>query len=224
MFVGALLLTVFVFLFNDYLKFKNTAHVTSGEVVESVVGKKSDGRIGVVQFIVEYEVNGNKFRHLEDNLTSPPLYSKNDQVEILYDPNTPSIANINSLKSQILPLFFSIMGFLFFILGLTLLTVYLKYYLKKVRLRKQGVPTLATVVGVSVDTSFKKNGLSPYVVRYQFTHKPNGKVYNGSSERIWFDPIVSGHFEVGGKISVLVNMKKPEENTAMLENINKEST
>ena len=61
--------------------------------------------------VVEYEVNGKAFSFQSSLSSTPPMYSTGDKVSVLYRPNNPGWAQINSFTDRwLFPVVFTVAG------------------------------------------------------------------------------------------------------------------
>jgi hypothetical protein len=72
---------------------------TTGTVVGLDWSSDSDGG-STASPIVEYTVNGKTYSFEGDNSSNPPVYEKGQKVEIIYDPQDPETAQINSFYER----------------------------------------------------------------------------------------------------------------------------
>lgn len=85
-------------------------------------------------------------------------------------------------------LVFTVLGFVFFCLGIGFLS-YIKFHKRRrAQLLAEGTCIYAVITEVSMDTRFEFNGRHPLVIWCQAQNPEDGCVYIFRSEDIWYDP------------------------------------
>jgi hypothetical protein len=97
----------------------------------SIGMKETDGQVtemrgtDLLAPTVEYAVNGERYTYKSKFSTSPPAYSVGDKVKMLYHPNNPQLAQINTFHDRwLLPLINSGFGIFFISVSLILSRIY----------------------------------------------------------------------------------------------------
>lgn len=210
--IGALILCGAAFLSFKTVNFVNNATKADGVIIklEQRISRDSDGTsysyYPVFAFIDHV---GEKHVIYSNTGTNPPAYRVNEKVEVLYSANNSKDAQINTFTSLwLLPLFLSVFGAIFFLIGLIPLLIFRKKNKLKSVLYKTGREIKADFDSVSLNTHIKMNGRSPYVINAQWLDSISNTLYQFKSENIWFNP---EPFINTDKISVYIdpnNLKK----------------
>lgn len=114
-----------------------------------------------------------------------------DEVVVYFPPDHPEEAEIKGFFNQwFLPLFFSLFALVFGGIGFIGLSKQLKRLNAKRDLFTygKGRKTSLPITDILVDSSFKVNGRSPYVIICQLNDPISNKVYEYKSYYIWYNP------------------------------------
>lgn len=147
-------------------------------------------------------------QEMVDSLSSnPPRFSRGEEVDVLYDPQSPSNAMIDDAFGRyFLPGMFAGLGFVFALIGVAMLVVPRLRRRRVERLLRFGRPVEAEFLEVLRDDSVKINGASPYRVAAQATDPASGELRRYESEAIFVDPTAQLQ---GRKVRVMVDPTKP---------------
>jgi len=96
--LGPVLLAVGVYLYARTSAFLERATRTRGEVVELVERRSDDGYTYAPVFVFE-DAKGTSRRIVSNTSSNPPGYAVGDEVDVLYDPDDPEDACIDSFFS-----------------------------------------------------------------------------------------------------------------------------
>ena len=146
---------------------------------------------------------------ISDVSSSSPTLSRGEQVDIIYDPESPEDAIIDTyMHRYFMPTVFGAMGSIFALVGGGFLLGIVRR--KKVigDLKSRGIRIQADFIRSYLDTSTKLNGRSPYIVTAQGTHPRTGKLASFESEPIWLD--LTDELD-GKKLTVLVDPDDPDD-------------
>lgn len=170
---------------NDFL---TTAIHAQGKVTE-LVARRSDNSTLYAPKVRFYTPNQESISFTSSSSSNPPSYSRGDKVEVLYRPNQPSDAKINSFFSLWgTALILAILGAVFTAIGGGMLYMQIRNKKKIEWLKVQGQPIITQFQSVARNTSLKVNGKSPWVIHTQWNDTRDNKVYTFKSDNIWFDP------------------------------------
>ena len=176
---------------------------TRGVVVDLI--RKTDGD-GVSTYApaVEYRDRNRRPRIFRSSTgSSPPAYSRGEEVEIVYLPDRPERALIDDFSGRwFLPVFLLAFGAVFAVVGGGLAYFYIRRRKTIARLKVHGVPASARFVECYRDTSFRINGRNPYKVAAQGTNPVTGKLDTFVSDAMWVD--LSQVLE-GGVLKVMID-------------------
>lgn len=153
--------------------------------------------------------NGTQHRFVSSISSSSPGVSRGEQVDVIYDPDAPGDATIDSfMQRYFFPLIFGGIGSIFAILGGWFLWSYWHRRQTIGHLQSRGLRIDARFTRSYIDRSVQINGRSPYRVEAQATHPATGQLTSFTSEPIWLEltPILDGK-----KVPVLVDMEDPED-------------
>ncbi|MBL7827220.1 MAG: DUF3592 domain-containing protein [Saprospiraceae bacterium] len=184
-FIGTIMGIVALWNWIDYARLTNEGIHTQGEVVEMI--RNSDG--GSLAPVVEFRLKSGEMHQYQSNIySSPPSYHVGERVEVWYNPANPDEVALEGIDSWLFPLIFGIFFLVFGGIGYGGLI----YQILKKRniqwLQYHGQAIEADFTGVGLDTSFKVNGSSPYVVECQWLDRSTNKMYQYKSRHIWYDP------------------------------------
>ena len=206
---GILLLALTGWLFMDTSQFIDNAGTASGRVTDLLARRSDSGSSPTYAPEVAFSVDGQSYRFVSSSSSNPPAYDLGEQVEVIYDPQSPgSDARINGFMSLWLgPLIAGLMGLVFTTIALVLTLIRIRRQRMQERLMQQGQPVLATITGVTLDHSFSVNNKNPFVIKAQWQDPETGKTHIFTSAHIWFDP---QPYLPDEEVSVLVDPADPE--------------
>jgi len=190
--VGICMLVGSFYSYNQTQKFISSSVSTTGTVSELRLSVSDRSR--VYYPTIKFKTQQGETIETELNVGSnPPEHTVGEQVTILYDPNNPRDANVNSFLSlYFVAVVLLGLGGTFTTVGLGVLIAPLAYTLaanKKVELLKQnGTRIMTKIIGVDLNDSFTMNGASPYQITSQWLDPVTNEVHIFNSEHIWFDP------------------------------------
>jgi hypothetical protein len=140
--------------------------------------------------VVRYNAaNGEPAQFTSSTSSSPPAFRVGEAVAVLYRPDDPGTAKIDSFFSLWGgALILGILGAVFAAVGGAMFLVDPLARRGDERLRRSGRPVLADYEGVRLNTMLKLNGRSPYRVLAQWRNPETAKVHVFESHNIWYDP------------------------------------
>jgi hypothetical protein len=140
--------------------------------------------------------------------SNPPSHSVGETVEVLYDPDDPSDARIDSTFSRWGGvMIFAAVGAIFGAIGGGILLSRRASAARAMELRRRGTPVMARFEGVERNTRLKVNGRSPWQIVAQWQHPSTGKIHLFRSENIWFDPTP---YVSQQELTVYVDLRDPK--------------
>lgn len=210
--IGCLLLMVAVFLIIKQSAFVNHSQKTTGTVIGNAVSYSNDSNGNSSRYyhavVVFADQSGQAIKFQSTLGSGSPSYQVGETVEVLYDPDKPNDAEINSFISIWLgAIIVSILGVIFSLVGFIYLIVVRKKSKLKRELLNHGRRIEATLSSVELNTLIRMNGRSPYVICSQWVDKLKpDELYIFKSDNIWFNPEPYIKKET---ISVFIDEKNP---------------
>lgn len=168
--------------------FLSSAVHAEGEVVD-LIARRSDNSTTYAPKVSFYTANKQRLSFTSSSSSSPAAYSRGEKVTVLYSPNNPSNAKIDS--------FFSLWGasLIMGVLGVVFSAVGGGIWINQIRnkrkiewLKVHGQPLITEFQSVQRNTSLKVNGKSPWVIHSQWSDSRENKVYTFKSDNLWFNP------------------------------------
>lgn len=199
--------------------FKAKASVATGEVVRNEERLLRAARY-IYHPIVKYTPEGGtEFEFKGHTGSNPPEHKVGDTVRVIYNPQNPSEAMIDSFldlyRTPLIPAGLGALLLLIF-LGLPLMGYREKKYNAWMAANAKRVT--GRVTAITVDTSIKVNGRSPWIIAVEFNDYKTGEMRTAKSYPLWTDP---APYINGGEITVLVdprNTKKHKLDLSFLPN------
>lgn len=202
-----------VWLVRDVLSFRSAALRTEGEVIGFSTSRGSKGGTMYtprVRFALPAAEGGTE-REIEISgsvSSSSRGYRLGEKVSVLYQPDFPEDARINSFMEQWFPV--AIVSFFTLVFN----AIWIGFVVAAVRTRRMygwldqfGMTVQAKLTEVGKNTSLKVNGRSPWVIRAQWLHPVRNTVHLLTSENLWFDP--SPYLAGVEEVSVRIDADNP---------------
>ena len=192
-------------------KFLKEAQSASGRVVR-VESRSDSHRANMYAPVVSFQTpDGQKHEFTGQVWTSSRSWNEGQSLAVLYRPSEPSEARLDSFFQ----LWFGVLltGFIGLVFGAVGGTLLFKQILRKKEiawLRQNGATIRGKVVSVGLNASVRIQGRCPFVIECQWTDPRSGKVYVSLSDDLWFNPIQSGHVQVGEELQVYYNAQNPK--------------
>jgi len=205
--VGLGLLAGAGFLWRNHAGF--AAHAVRADGVVIDLNYHSGSKGGSYYPEVEFKAADGSVVHITGSTGSnPAAYDRGEHVAVIYQPNNPQGARIDSFSENWLGVvILGGMGLVFALIGGGF--IYSGMHTRKVNrwLATNGMRVQAKFENVIYDTSLKVNGRSPWRLICQWQHPVTQKVYLFKSANIWFDPTA---FVKRDTLDVLVDMDNPK--------------
>ena len=188
--------------------FKAKANVATGEVVRNEERRLRGARYiyhPVVKFTPE---GGTEIEFKGHTGSNPPEHKPGDSVRVIYNPANPQEAMIDSFldlyRTPLIPA-----GLGVFLLALFAGLPLMGYYEKKYNawMAENAKRVAGRVTGITVDTTIKVNGRSPWILEVEFSDFKTGETRTAKSYPLWTDP---APYLNGNEITVLVDPRKPK--------------
>jgi uncharacterized protein DUF3592 len=147
--------------------------------------------------------DGQKIDFVSSTGSNPPSYSVNEPVNVLYDPQQPYTASLNS--------FGSLWGatIVLVILGVAFTAPGIGWFLwksvsdrKNAWLQQNGRRIQAEITRVELDRSLTVNGANPYRIQCQWLDPERNEMHVFHSSHIWYNPT---NYITGKTLEVLVD-------------------
>ncbi|MBX7229144.1 MAG: DUF3592 domain-containing protein [Burkholderiaceae bacterium] len=134
-------------------------------------------------------IQGEEWQFTASVSSYPPAHRVGEKVFVLYIPGQEEDAKINTFRSLwLLHFIFGGLGFVFFTIGISLLTVRFLKESKEKKLRNQGIPIQVEFQGVERNTQITINDRNPFRLIAQWQDPATSKLHLFESANIWFDP------------------------------------
>jgi len=147
--------------------------------------------------------------------SNPPAFDRGERVSVLYDPENPEKARINSFgQRHAVTLILGAMGFVFGAIGGTILYLYAKRRSMIARLKRSGERIEAKFMRCEPDISTVINGRNPYRVHAQGIHPKTGRLASFVSGPIFID--LTDTLE-GQTVPVLVDRRRYRDHYIVLD-------
>jgi len=187
--VGAALLAAGAFAVVHTRRFLARAVAAPGVVIENVW--QSGTRSGGAYYPrVRYRTQaGQEVEFVSRAGSQPASYRDHQTVEVLYDPDRPGDATINSFWSVWLaPVILFPMGAVFSLVGIIPFVVQRSTRRRDEWLRYNGRHIQANFDRVELNTSLRVNGSNPYRIVCQWLNPETNRLHVFKSHNLWFDP------------------------------------
>lgn len=189
MVIGLLFLVGAVWAWSSASTFIAHAESAEGTVIELVDVRDSDGGYTYAPRVHFETAKGREIEFTSNHSSNPPSFHEDQRVRVLYDPQEPYEAKIDSFGQLWAPaVFLAVFGAIFFGIGGGIVWWRRARQATQQRLKAQGRRILADIQGVDRDTSIKVNGVSPWRLTAQWQDPATQKVHVFHSENLWFDP------------------------------------
>lgn len=208
--VGLAMLAASSYLYVDQSDFIAGAKEADGEVIDLVRKRQDDDGStsytysAVIRFTDDRAVS---HEFVDRISSSPPRYSKGQDVHLLYAPDNPTDAIVDDFWGRwAVVVILGGMGGIFSLVGGALF--YREIYKGRTRiwLRENGTAFSVDFLEVERDRNQSVNGRNPYRIVAQGKNPFTGKLEQYLSESIWVDPT---EYMSGRKLRVLVDPNKP---------------
>src|ERR1700728_595686 len=187
-------------LIGSYFTVRHTRHFLQvavsvpGVVVENILRESSSSRNQGSSWSYYPRVHFQTAENLQIDFvagtgSNPPSYSVNEPVTVLYDPQQPYNASLNSFTSLWgATIALVILGVAFTAPGIGWFVWESAGEMENAWLEKNGQRIQAEITGVALDTSMTVNGAHPYRIHCQWLDPARNEVHVFHSGHIWFNP------------------------------------
>jgi hypothetical protein len=205
--IGVILLAIGANITLRAHSFRSRASVASGVVLENVWS--SGSRNMSYSPRVEFRTASGRVVHFVSRVSSqPPAFREGESVKVLYDPDDPTNASIDSFFEQWFgSLILGGLGLVFALVGGIWLSVVARSKRLNEWLQINGTRVLAQLQGVELNRGLEVNGRNPYRIMAQWLNPATNRIHIFHSENLWFDP---RRFVSGPTVQVLIDPNDPK--------------
>jgi len=189
--------------------FSQSARRAQGTVVANHPSTDDDGGVTYHPEVEFAAADGRLHRFIGKVGQSTAAFKPGERVGVLYDPELPERASIDTFMQQyFLPLLMSGLGLAFTAAGA--IPMYLRIRRERLAewLKSNGQAVRAYVSGVERRTNIEVNGKNPYRISSQWTDVMTSRVHVFQSQNVWFDP--GPYMPASKTITVLIDPKNPK--------------
>lgn len=185
--------------------FVDEAASTQGEVIEMVMRRSSDSTTYAPKY--RFVVDGQQvYTVTSSSGSNPPGYEVGEKLQVLYNPQNPSDAKINSFMGLWFgPVLVGAMGLVFSLFAAVPAYMFWRRRNNVALLMRQGMPVMAEFQRVEQGTEQK--GHSDFYIVARWHDQAHNQVHVYRSEPMGFDP--SEFISPKQLITVLVHKQKP---------------
>jgi len=195
---------------------RHAASASSAPGIVVQLNLQSGGNGATYAPVVDWTDASGKRHLLVSNIRSnPPAFERGEKVTVLYDPEKPSKATIDTFGQRFTGiLIFGGIGLVFALIGGPILYLYMRRQRVIARLKRSGERIEAKFLRCDLDASTAINGRNPYRVHAQGKHPKTGRLASFISEPIMID--LTGTLE-GQTVPVLVDRKRYRDHFVVLD-------
>ena len=208
--MGSTMLAVAAATFLHTRDFVKNSSAGEGVVID-LVWRESSGRSrgGAYYPRVRFRTDsGQEFVFVSSTGSRPASFQVGERVHVLYSPDNPTRARIDSFGSLwVLPLVFGSLGLVFCSVGLGPLLWQKRAQQRDDWLRANGQRIIADFERVELNTSLRVNGRCPYRIVCQWLDPASNRVHVFRSHNLWYDP---QRYIQGNTMLVLVDPANPK--------------
>jgi Protein of unknown function (DUF3592) len=191
--------------------FERKAQRTDGVVIDlrDPPGLSSSWAVHPVVTYVS-PVDGRQYTFQDETGSRPPAYAIGERVPVLYDPDQPGDARIDSLANRALgPAICGGIGAVFTALGFVFLIRARRRAKHVAWLRVSGRERWVEVDHIDQDSGIRLNGRCPFVVHASWVDEQTGRTHTARSEHLWQHP---GPDLMAQRVRVLFDPADPDRN------------
>lgn len=205
--IAVLLILLSVYIFKNNIDFTQKAQISQGKVIMVTIDKS--GKSATYKPVIEfYDHKGIRIEFASFEGSNPPKYTVGDKVEVLFNPENPIDAKINSFFSIWGGvLIMSIVGIVFFVIGCISISKEKKKRAIVNFLKSKGTSIETHFQNVVVNDSCSLNGKHPYQIVSQWLNPATSQIHIFTSDNIWFDP---SSYLKNNKIKVIIDSKNAQ--------------
>lgn len=186
--VGFAMLAGAFWAYSSTSSFLKQAETADGIVFELLASRSDNSTTyrPVVQFI---DQQGQFIEFVSSTGSNPASYSQGEQVKVLYLPERPSNAKINSFFSLWgVAIILAGIGAVFFLIGVGIIMFTRLKSRQDEMLKTSGVAIETQYQSVEQNTALSVNGRHPFRVLTQWQNPATSDIHIFKSNNLWFDP------------------------------------
>ncbi|WP_227814996.1 DUF3592 domain-containing protein [Nitrogeniibacter aestuarii] len=202
--VGALLLALSAYLFEDTRTFVSEGEHGTGTVIDLLRSGE-----GTYAPRVRFETPEERVVEFTSSTSAnPPAYEVGEEVDVIYPADRPVDARISGFMTLWGgALITGILGAVFFLIGGGMIVYGLLRNNRKAWLEKHGVAVKARLQQVERNMALEANGRHPFRISAQWKDPATQRIHIFLSENLWFDP--SEYLAGQETVTVLINRDDP---------------
>jgi len=186
--LGSALSVGAIFAAKSTVSFLETAVSESGQVVD-FVERESDDSTTYAPVVAFTDQQGNEIEFVSSTSSNPPSYRVGEYIEVLYAPQNPHDAQIDSTFSLWGgSIIMAVLGIIFLTISAILVTFARLQRKKEAFLREHGTKIQSSYQDVELNESLSVNGRHPYRITSQWLDPHSNTLHVFKSENLWFDP------------------------------------
>ena len=207
--IGMLIGTLITF--KSTYEFLKISVASQGTIVKLIASRStsSSGNSTVYRPVVQFiDQNGNQVEFVSSTGSNPPSYKIGEEVEVLYNPESPNEAKIKgffTLWGGITVL--GILGIAFSSVGGLIIFFDKRKKNLQIYLRQNGTKIESDFQRVIINKSLRVKGRYPYQIISQWQNPDTSKLHVFTSENILFNP---ANYIKTEKIAVLIDRRNPK--------------
>lgn len=201
--IGIALVCWSVYLVVHTHQFKTSAIHVPGTVI-TLIPRYDDGDTTYAPEVTFTAQDGSQHTFTSGASTNPPAFYESEEVDVMYEPNNPSHAKINSFSTlYTLPLITGGIGTVFALVGIIPGTLYIRRKKQITFLKQFGMRIHARVTEIEYRQNYKVNNKSPYRIWAEGIDPRDGTTKKFKSDNIWIDPHT--YIKKGDSVEILVH-------------------
>jgi hypothetical protein len=190
---GVAMMGFAVYLFNADHALDTTGERTQGTVIEMIASRDSRRNVGNSPSLhyrprVEFRTrDGSRHEFVSRASTNSRIYEEGEEVTVLFDPENPANANIDSFFERFLgPFFVGLLGSIFALAGGWMIMAAQRRRRYIANLRRDGLKITAEVLDCVEDKATESGKLRPFRVHAQAIHPVTGKLTSFISDPVYY--------------------------------------
>jgi hypothetical protein len=204
--IGLILFTLALLLAWNTRQFRRAAAVAEGVVIENVWTSTTDSWVYCPKIRFQTAA-GRTVAFVSTTGSQPAAFQVGQSVRVLYDPERPDRAGIDTFWEQWLAsVVLGILGVVFSLPGAV--WIYLRRRARQLTewLKINGQRIQAELTGVELNRSVRVNGSCPWRVTAQWLNPATGRIHVFRGANLWYNP---SRYVTGKSIEVMIDPNRP---------------